>query len=458
MKTRRSLIALALLVAACADDPPEVAGPDAEERSTDVGSEVAVEETDPDASGPAECVSEHLPIVFAHGFLGSGDQFALNAMRFVSNGYCLDRIVVLDWNSLNRTQNHVGALDDLIDAVLAETGAEQVELAGHSAGGSLSYDYLEDPERAAKVAHYVHIGGTANEAPPGPEGVVPTLNLWSNGDLVIGNPGDIEGATNVMLPDVDHFSLVTDLGGFEAMYAFFNDGEAPGILDITPTELVFISGRALTLGENALGVGAAIDIYELDAETGFRLADGSAASFEADENGYWGPFQADSTAHYELVVDDIGDAAPVHYYREPFTASNDLVYLRLLPGPGSMAGALLSAVRFDDAHSVLIVFGSNRAILAGRDSLTVNGVEMATELVASAEETLIALFLFDENGNGETDGTRVELFNALPFLEGLDYYLQADEPETIEIIRNGRILRARNWPSETDGGLIVVFD
>jgi hypothetical protein len=41
----------------------------------------------------ADCDQSQRPIVFVHGTLGSGDQFAHPAMLFGSNGYCQDRIV-----------------------------------------------------------------------------------------------------------------------------------------------------------------------------------------------------------------------------------------------------------------------------------------------------------------------------------------------------------------------------
>ena len=88
-----------------------------------------------------------LPIVFVHGFAGSAQQYESQAMRFVANGYPQDRIVAYE---------HDGAGVDIpatptawprtIDAALAEFGAEQVYLVGHSRGTSVSSTvYLGDP-------------------------------------------------------------------------------------------------------------------------------------------------------------------------------------------------------------------------------------------------------------------------------------------------------------------------
>ena len=50
-------------------------------------------------------------------------------------------------------------LDALIDEMRTKTGAEQVDLMGHSLGTTVSFNYLATPEHAAKVAHYVNIDG-----------------------------------------------------------------------------------------------------------------------------------------------------------------------------------------------------------------------------------------------------------------------------------------------------------
>ena len=98
--------------------------------------------------------------MFLHGFLGSGDTWTNHAMRLSSNGYCDEHIVAFDWNTLDQAESagadRVVELDARINQVLSLTGASQVDLVGHSAGGGLSYSYLEDADRAAKVAHYVH--------------------------------------------------------------------------------------------------------------------------------------------------------------------------------------------------------------------------------------------------------------------------------------------------------------
>ena len=165
------------------------------------------------------CDTTYLPIVMCHGFLASGDTYAKQAQRFLQNNYCGVSVYVFDWNSLGGGSN-VEALDAFIEGVLARTGASQVELAGHSAGGGLGYDYLADATRAAKVAHYVHLGSSPQTAPAGPNGEVPTLNIWSPYDAIVAG-ADIPGAQNVQLAGKDHYEVATSLETFEAMFQFF---------------------------------------------------------------------------------------------------------------------------------------------------------------------------------------------------------------------------------------------
>jgi len=92
----------------------------------------------------ADCDKSQRPIVFVHGTYGSGDNIANLALLFGSNGFCQDRFVAVEYNSLGG--NPQGKLDGLIDKVLADTGRDKVELMGHSQGTRHCYDYLSSLE------------------------------------------------------------------------------------------------------------------------------------------------------------------------------------------------------------------------------------------------------------------------------------------------------------------------
>jgi len=392
----------------------------------------------------------------AHGFLASGDTYATQFQRFTSNNYCADRLFAFDWNTIEQ-DNAEDLLDAFIDDVLAQTGATQVNLVGHSAGSGLGYSYLAEADRAAKVAHYVEVGSGANDQPAGPNGEIPMLNIWSEDDLVV-TGGDVSGATNLKLSGVDHYEVATSATTFEAMYEFFND-KLPTTTSISSQEEISIAGRAVTLGENMPITGATVNIYALDAATGSRRSSEADATLTTDAEGYWSGFAAEADTYYEFHLLGSGPTdRAIHYYREPFTRSNSLVYLRGFPAASSLAGILLSSVPQDDNQSALAVFTANQAVLFGRDELSVDGFDLATSEYAAPEKTNIAFFLYDD-GNSQTDGTIHSIFGLLPaFLIGVDYFIPATEPGSLELKFNGRVMHVPNLKSGSDGTMVAVFD
>lgn len=435
---------LALLVSACGDD-----------------------ESTPHTT-PTACDPTRRPVVMAHGFLASGDTYAAFARRFEQNGYCQSHLVAFDWNTLAFDRAAaVTELDQAIDATLAATGAEQVDLIGHSAGGGLGYAYLSDPTRAAKVAAYAHIASNpaplqdVAPAPAGPsEAPVATLNLTSAGDLVV-EGGEIPGAINIVLPDEDHYQAATSARAFADVYAFFNGGERPKVTTLTasPSTERIISGRALTLGENKPVPGFVVSLYEVDPSTGLRRSQTPVATSTVTETGRYGPFTVKAGLHYELHLEDpTGSSRDVHYFREPFPSDTHLVYLRALPGPESLAGVLISLIPFDDRHAVLIAFSSSQGVIHGRDTLTLNGETLSTPELASAERTSIAFFAFDDGSDQQSAGLVPSFSNAIQvFLTAIDRYFPADKgPLTLTL--NGRTLTVPALPSSTDGAIVATFD
>lgn len=401
------------------------------------------------------CRTSNLPVVMMHGFLASGDTWANHAMRFTANGYEPDMLFAFDWNTLSQSGNEV-LLDAFIDEVLAATGASQVDLIGHSAGGGLGYTYLSDSTRAAKVAHYVHIASSVQPAPAGANGEIPTLNLWSEDDE-IASGGDIIGATNVKLVGADHYQVATNAESFAAIFSFFNAGKTACTTDLVAQEPVQLSGRVVTLGENTPLVGASVEIYEVSDATGFRISTSPETTLTTDTKGYWGPFNAKSTTRYEFrVVSADPNDRVVHYYREGATRSNQFVYLRTFPPSGSTIALLLNGVPENATQSALVVFSSSQAVVNGRDSLTAGGVDLSSAQYASPAKTAIAYFLYDD-GDSQTSGDPVGFFGSFSFLNGVDIFFPATPEATIPVYFNGRTLNVKNWPSE-EGVIVPVFE
>ena len=415
---------------------------------------------DADPAGPVSgrtgCDGTYTPIVFVHGFLEVSDAFANQAMRFAANGACPDRIFGFDWNTLGDFAAEGERLAAYIDAVLLETGAEQVDLIGHSMGTGLSAAYLANPARAAKVAHYANLAGLSAGAPPGG---VPTLTLSSEEDYIAG-VSHIVGAENVLLPGHDHLQVATSAETFGHLYRFFNDGREPRTTRMTPTPDVTLQGRLLTFAENLPARDHELRIYPVDPATGERLTAAPVASYRTDEEGSWGPFRAEIGRHYEFEVGSEDPFwPPIHYYREPLPRSCRLVHFRSFPDPSSLPGILLSLMPYDDGHTLLATLNINQAVVAGRDTLRVDGYEISTEEVTPAEKTAIAMFYFDLNGNGASDpGSPGGLFEAMAFIGAFDLYLPTAPERPVPMSFNGRDMAVRNWPSRSEGVTIAVFE
>ncbi|MCS7035497.1 MAG: alpha/beta fold hydrolase [Saprospiraceae bacterium] len=411
------------------------------------------------AQGPSRKVNETAlprPVVFVHGFLASGDTWTRFYSDFVRAGYPPERLYAHDWNTLNQAADHVKALDEAIDSVLARTGARQADLIGHSAGGGLAYRYLADSTRAAKVARYVHIGSARQKQPAGPGGRTPTLNLWSDGDRVTAaGGGDIEGATNRMLPGLDHYQVATHPNAFREVYRFLNDS-LPRLRPIASKTSLSIGGRAVFFGDNKPASEGSIELYYTDPRTGQRLSEQPAAQTQADAQGRWHLENVRPKTPAELVLRASQSARPVHYFFAGFEQPNPLVYLRALPTGASMTAMLLAGLPDTSAQSVISIYVSHQAVQAERDTLTIDGLTLSTLTLAPPEKTAISFFLFDENGNGRTDGTALNRFARFPFLNGADAFFSPDDGAPVEVYFNGQRQRVRKIPSN-QGVQVIVF-
>ncbi len=403
-----------------------------------------------------------VPIVFVHGLLASGDTYANTVMRFTSNNFPADRLFAFDYNSLNYISAQLldtAGLDDFIEDVLQKTGAAQVNLVGHSLGGTTGYAYLSDPSKAAKVARYAHVASGAQSAAAGPNANVPTINIYSTADSVTAG-ADIPGATNVALSGKDHYEVATCEETFEALYKFFNSDRTPATLQIIPQSDVQISGKVVSLGENDPKVNATVKVFEVNTNTGERVSANPIFTLSINSKGEWGPHDVTPGKYYEFEVNpNVITDRIVHYYYEGFIHDNPLVYLRLLPPPTGTAGILVNSLPRNDSLAVVVLFTANQAAIYSRDSLSVDGNVLSTQEFCDWADNTIAFFIYDD-GDSQTEVTfnPSTLFSAFPFLEGADVFFPTAAPQSIRCRFNGRNLFARNWKSDTEGVSIVVFN
>ncbi|MFB4312729.1 alpha/beta hydrolase [Actinomadura sp. 21ATH] len=374
------------------------------------------------------------PVVFVHGFSGSGQQFETQARRLASNGFPAGLIEAHEYDSLfvENTRDEVYAsLDRRIARLRAKARTDRVDLLAHSLGTGLMQAYLRSsPERAATVAHYVNLDGATSPDRPGG---VPTLAVWGEGST----ERAVGGATNVYLSDQAHTQVVTSAETFRHFYAFFNGGRAPRTTAIVPQRHALLSGRAVLFPANTGAAGARLEIYRVDPRTGERLARRPDAAYRLSGDGSWGPFRAHGGAHYEFAV--VWNGTSVHHtYFQPFLRSDNLVrVLTSRPGEG-----LAARMEVGDGHSAL-TFSRQKEWWgdqgAAGDSLRVNGREVLNAANAPRAKRAIGVFAYDAGKDGATDLTApIPDFFAQPFMTGIDLFMPAGERRTISVVSRPR--------------------
>lgn len=372
----------------------------------------------PSMTGPA-------PIVFVHG---NGDSAALwqtTIWRFESNGWPRERLHAIDMPyplardddaKFQAGRSSIGEytafLKSEVQKVLQATGARQVVLVANSRGGYAVRNFVQNEGGAALVSHAV-LGGVPNHgvwavagrregsefAGTGPfltalnapknaagdevTGPVKWLTIRSQDNdkfaqphgLWIGEPNlatnvthagpELKGATNVVLPRIDHRETSFSPAAFEATYRFLA-GSAPRTLDIVPEATIVLAGRVTGMGVSSVDrfsgnfannlplPGARLEIFATDGSTGERRG-GPAHAQAIGPDGAWGPFEARPATPYEFVVAAPGYAT-THVYRSPFPRSSSVVHLRpeRIPDADQGAPALVILTRprgyFDPAR------------------------------------------------------------------------------------------------------------
>lgn len=355
------------------------------------------------------------PVVFVHG---NGDTAALwqsTLWRFESNGWPRARLHAIDLpyplarDADNKPQagrtsadEHMAFLRQEVQAVLQRTGARQVVLVGNSRGGNAIRHFICNGGGQQLVSHAV-LGGTPNhgvQAIPGLNeanefsGTGPFLSQlnapknaqgdevcgpaqWltirsDNNDkfaqpdgLWLGMKGkatnvsfagpELKGATNVVIPRIDHRETSYSAAAFEATYRFIT-GQTPQA-GIRSEAAVVLNGKLVGLGlnphdpksgnypNNLTLAGASLTVYAVDPLTGQRQGE-AVHRKTVGADGLWGPFKGQSQTAYEFVVEAQGYAT-THIYRSPFPRSSDLLHLKLerVADADRSAAALVSFVR-----------------------------------------------------------------------------------------------------------------
>jgi hypothetical protein len=174
----------------------------------------------------------------------------------------------------------------------------------------------------------------------------------------------LRGAENVVLPGLDHREVALHAAAFSHAYRFVT-GKAPERNIIVPEPSPVLDGRITghrgNDPTNLPLVGASLEIFETDAQSGERIgAAVHAKTIGAD--GQWGPFQAKPGMTYEFVLRADGYAT-THIYRPPFPRSSGLIHMR----PARLGAA------DKDASSVITMTRPRGYLGVGRDAMSLDG-------------------------------------------------------------------------------------
>jgi len=384
------------------------------------------------ATAPSPTLSEAPPIVFVHGNGDSAALWSTTLWRFESNGWPRERLHAIELPyplardddskaqpGRSGTAEHMAYLKAEVEKVLRATGAQQVVLFGNSRGGNAIRHYIQNGGGVATVSHAI-LGGTPNHgvwaikgfregnefsgtgpfltglnAPKNAQGDEVTgpvrwLTLRSDNNdkfaqpdgLWIGARGkptnvtyagpELKGATNVVIPRIDHRETSFSPAAFAAAYSFIT-GRATLGRDILPESRIELGGAITGQGVDPLNpatgsfannlplAGAELTLYATDAATGQRTG-AAAYTRKVGADGRWGPFTAQAGTTYEFEIKAPGYAT-THIYRSAFPRSSAIVNLR----PERIAAA-------DQDAQALAIFTRPRGYFdAQRDRLSFDG-------------------------------------------------------------------------------------
>jgi pimeloyl-ACP methyl ester carboxylesterase len=417
------------------------------------------------------------PVIFVHGFEGSGSQFESQAMRLESNGYPASWIGVLEYDSTQYAGAIAGTgltpqqeaplftqLDQLIAHMKSVTHRPKVELLAHSLGTFLMQDYLNSSkQRAANVAHYVNIDGRTASSPPGG---VKTLALWADRGPLSSTPGrQIKGAKNVTIKDSTHVQSATSPVSFSWFYKFFT-GRAPKYTEILPQKgKITLAGRDVNFPQNTGLSGATVQLWAIDPATGQRIGSRPTNSTSVGSTGDFGPITVQAGRRYEFA--EVRSGFPTHhFYYEPFIHTDHLV--RLLE-----SDALRSAGGPTDPRSMAMVIVRYKELWGDQgsqsDVLTINGQRVCNATTCPLSKEVNGLFAadFNHDGRSETDQTWAPYENVSQyFISSVDVFAPAASPPTgkvsVAIRSRGagpvRTITFPNWPSTTDDVTVQLND
>jgi pimeloyl-ACP methyl ester carboxylesterase len=391
--------------------------------------------------------TDQTPIVFVHGYLGSGAQYQDQAQRFASNGIPANRIRAFDYNYV------ATGLDQFIDQVRQEFGVQKVNVAAHSLGTAQMLFYLLNPTTAAKVNAYVALDG------------IGAICLYGT------------RCTTITAASMGQTHIESSLSpeSFARQYQFFYN-RAPSTTSITPQSgTIQIGGRALYFQENTPASGTAGELWRIDPQTGARVGSSPQATFTIGADGNFGPLNVQSGQPYEIQLSR-SDVGVLHFYYQPWIRSTYLLRLQVIKA-GSQ---ILTNTRFGNDHAAGVVLRYRewwRSHGAQNDDLTYSQQSSAgnvapRNVLETTTGDVAGVHIHDDAATPrQTTLAALNYFSTQPFQTGRDVYMptSGNGPNgTMTFSNNPRgnaskkqTINIPNWPSmigNTRHGFLVEFN
>ncbi|MDI1463058.1 alpha/beta fold hydrolase [Catellatospora sp. KI3] len=97
------------------------------------------------------------PVIFVHGYTGSGSNWTTALSVFRAGGF--SKLYTYNYNWAGSNKVSAAGLRDYVNSVRASTGASKVAIVNHSMGGLVTRWYLEELGGSAYVSHVASIAG-----------------------------------------------------------------------------------------------------------------------------------------------------------------------------------------------------------------------------------------------------------------------------------------------------------
>jgi len=205
--------------------------------------------------------NQKVPILMVHGLGGSSAGWSTMISRLKSNGYDSRLLYTIDMqdNSVMCAESHITQISDKIEEIVSETGSTQVDVIGHSRGGTDLYAYVRYGNGVNRVRNWISLAGANNyncnstygtpPSDPTPGSQTLYTSIWSPDDGLVSEAWSvIDGANDIEVAGVSHLQFPTSATVFPYVLnalqgTGLNDGRGLSALPSAPSNLTIASSN-----------------------------------------------------------------------------------------------------------------------------------------------------------------------------------------------------------------------